>query len=718
MFTVADVPGSGARREQWPRARPGVPAPRRAVLGARARRRLRDRRSRPRPASATSRRSRPSSRRTTSWSTAASPARPRLVALNKVDVPDARDLAELVRGEVAERFGFPVFEISAAIARRAARARLRDGRAGARQPGPPPATPSRPGSCCVPRRPATRASASSRSASRSSSCTASGRGAGCGQTDFTNDEAVGYLADRLARLGVEDALARLGARAGAEVTIGDVTFDWEPTLRSRCRRRRTAAAAPTPGSSRTTGSARTSARPRARRAVGVRREVEAATARQLGRLRRARRSRRPSDGERRLHDRRRRAHEPRRRRDARRLVVKVGSSSLASSRTAASTRRASTRLSMRSPSGCASGSQVVLVSSGAIAAGLKPLGLAARPRDLATQQAAASVGQGMLLARYSAAFARHGLHRRAGAADGRRRRATCALPQRARTFDRLLGARRRAGRQRERHRRHRGDPVRRQRPARGAGHPPRPRRRVDPALRRRRRVRRRPRARLPPRGSPTCTATATWRTCGSARSVRPGSARGGMATKVAAARIAAGAGVPTLLGARRSGRRRPWPAPTSGRAFTRPGGGAGAAAVARARDDRAGALRLDPGAVRGGRRPARRCSPPASPRVEGEFAAGDPIDLLDDGGVVVAPRPRRLRRRGAAGAAGPLDPRARRDPRLGVLPRSRPPRRPRPALNLSDGFAPSGHDRSRSPLDADGLRDRPGARRSVGLGLG
>jgi GTPase len=55
------------------------------------------------------------------------------------------------------------------------------------------------------------------------------------QTDFTNDEAVGYLADRLARLGVEDALADLGAAAGAEVTIGDMTFDWVPTLRASAR---------------------------------------------------------------------------------------------------------------------------------------------------------------------------------------------------------------------------------------------------------------------------------------------------------------------------------------------------------------------------------------------------------------------------------------------------------------------------------------------------
>ena len=49
------------------------------------------------------------------------------------------------------------------------------------------------------------------------------------QTSFDNDEAVGYLADRLARLGVEEALAAAGARPGAPVTIGDVTFDWEPT---------------------------------------------------------------------------------------------------------------------------------------------------------------------------------------------------------------------------------------------------------------------------------------------------------------------------------------------------------------------------------------------------------------------------------------------------------------------------------------------------------
>jgi GTP-binding protein len=56
------------------------------------------------------------------------------------------------------------------------------------------------------------------------------------QTDFSNDEAVGYLADRLARLGVEEALVEAGAQAGDEVVIGEgdqaVVFDWEPSMKA------------------------------------------------------------------------------------------------------------------------------------------------------------------------------------------------------------------------------------------------------------------------------------------------------------------------------------------------------------------------------------------------------------------------------------------------------------------------------------------------------
>ncbi|KQR16609.1 glutamate 5-kinase [Cellulomonas sp. Leaf334] len=93
---------------------------------------------------------------------------------------------------------------------------------------------------------------------------------------------------------------------------------------------------------------------------------------------------------------------------ASRVVVKIGSSSL----TGPDGRLAPERLNALVDvlaARRAAGGQVVLVSSGAIAAGLGPLGLATRPRDLATQQAAASVGQGLLVAHYTAAFARYGL---------------------------------------------------------------------------------------------------------------------------------------------------------------------------------------------------------------------------------------------------------------------------------------------------------------------
>jgi len=111
---------------------------------------------------------------------------------------------------------------------------------------------------------------------------------------------------------------------------------------------------------------------------------------------------------------------------ARRIVVKVGSSSLTTAVGGLDPERVealvdvlaahlgpsvgAARRSPRSssPNREVPGREIVLVSSGAIAAGLAPLRLAARPRDLATQQAAASVGQGLLMQAYTAAFARHG----------------------------------------------------------------------------------------------------------------------------------------------------------------------------------------------------------------------------------------------------------------------------------------------------------------------
>jgi len=91
-----------------------------------------------------------------------------------------------------------------------------------------------------------------------------------------------------------------------------------------------------------------------------------------------------------------------------RTVVKVGSSSLTTA-SGAIDDRSITALTSALANRVRDGGQVLLVSSGAIAAGMAPLGLRKRPRDLATQQAAASVGQGLLIARYTAAFAAHGL---------------------------------------------------------------------------------------------------------------------------------------------------------------------------------------------------------------------------------------------------------------------------------------------------------------------
>jgi len=121
---------------------------------------------------------------------------------------------------------------------------------------------------------------------------------------------------------------------------------------------------------------------------------------------------------------------------SRRTVVKIGSSSL--TRHGAIDHARIAVLAAAIAARAAAGHQVLLVSSGAIATGMGPLGLTKRPRDLATQQAAASVGQGLLIARYTEAFKAHGLG--VGqvllTADDLMRRARYRNAQR--TLDRLL----------------------------------------------------------------------------------------------------------------------------------------------------------------------------------------------------------------------------------------------------------------------------------------
>ncbi|RRD05004.1 glutamate 5-kinase [Arachnia propionica] len=94
--------------------------------------------------------------------------------------------------------------------------------------------------------------------------------------------------------------------------------------------------------------------------------------------------------------------------DAERIVVKIGSSSLTDETGHLAPGRVA-ELAEHVAALHARGTKVVLVSSGAIASALLPLGLTRRPGDLETQQAAAAVGQGILVRHYSDAFAVHGL---------------------------------------------------------------------------------------------------------------------------------------------------------------------------------------------------------------------------------------------------------------------------------------------------------------------
>jgi glutamate 5-kinase len=93
---------------------------------------------------------------------------------------------------------------------------------------------------------------------------------------------------------------------------------------------------------------------------------------------------------------------------AKRIVVKVGSSSLTTSGGGIDDDRLRSLVDALADRRT-TGLEIVLVSSGAIAAGLAPLGFTKRPRDLARQQAAASVGQGLLMHRYTSAFGDHGI---------------------------------------------------------------------------------------------------------------------------------------------------------------------------------------------------------------------------------------------------------------------------------------------------------------------
>jgi GTP-binding protein len=157
--------------------------------------------------------------------------RPRLVALNKADVPDAHDLAEMVRPEIEAR-GLRCLVVSAA-AHQGLRelsfemARLVEA---SRAAAPPPE------SARIVIRPEGVPGAAFEVSRQGEQWRVRGDKPErwVRQTDFSNDEAVGYLADRLARLGVEDRLLALGAQKGDDVVIGPeddaVVFDFDPQV--------------------------------------------------------------------------------------------------------------------------------------------------------------------------------------------------------------------------------------------------------------------------------------------------------------------------------------------------------------------------------------------------------------------------------------------------------------------------------------------------------
>jgi GTP-binding protein len=164
--------------------------------------------------------------------------RPRIVVLNKADVPDARELAELVTPEFEER-GLRVFTVSAAThdGLRELTYAMGEWVAAARA-SKPVEEPTR--LVIRPKQLGDAGFKVRRVNENLYQVTGEKPERWIRQTDFTNDEAVGYLADRLERLGVEEELAKAGATAGAEVVIGPMeggyVFDWQPTLSAESTR--------------------------------------------------------------------------------------------------------------------------------------------------------------------------------------------------------------------------------------------------------------------------------------------------------------------------------------------------------------------------------------------------------------------------------------------------------------------------------------------------
>ncbi|WDZ89509.1 glutamate 5-kinase [Nocardiopsis sp. HUAS JQ3] len=320
---------------------------------------------------------------------------------------------------------------------------------------------------------------------------------------------------------------------------------------------------------------------------------------------------------------------------ARRVVVKVGSSSLTTPDGRIDSCRIRDLVRVLADRRAA-GQEVILVSSGAVAAGMTPLGMARRPRDLASQQAAASVGQGLLLAAYTAELAGHDLtaaqvlltvedmmrrvqHRNAQRTL-RRLLDIGALPivnenDTVATHELRFGDNDRLAALVAHLMRADALVLLSDVDALYDGNPSAPGSSVVSLVR--------------------GPADLDGIDIGSAGGRGVGT--GGMVTKVASARIATEAGVHTLLTSAANARTALEGGP-AGTLFA-PGRGRRPSArqlwLAHATAGR-GSLVLDPGAVTAVVREKASLLPAGVVRVTGDFNAGDPVDLCDEGGAVVA----------------------------------------------------------------------------------
>lgn len=162
--------------------------------------------------------------------------RPRLVVLNKMDVPEAKELAEFLRADIEEAFGWPVHLISTAT---------REGldelkwamwdivkRTRKKRKAQPIDEPKVIHPNFVGRGHGDAGIEVTRDPVYPEGWLVTGEKVErwVRQTDFENDEAVGYLSDRLNKAGVEDMLRKAGAHEGDTVTIGEISFDWEPSI--------------------------------------------------------------------------------------------------------------------------------------------------------------------------------------------------------------------------------------------------------------------------------------------------------------------------------------------------------------------------------------------------------------------------------------------------------------------------------------------------------